>query len=332
MKSKLVIVCIVAVALLFIIRTNRKSGGLSKLSAGLHVPIIPPDSVTWKPPDSTTIPNTKEKTLILHGKELVTNTSFFLGPKGKVKAISNGMNCQNCHLQAGTAPWGNNYSAVASTYPKFRPRSGTVESIAKRVNDCLERSLNGEALDSNSFEMQSFVSYIRWVGSNVPKGVKPAGSGIISIPYLDRPTNPGKGEHVYLLKCGRCHGLDGAGKMNPEKTGYIYPPLWGPRSYNQGAGLYRLSRLAGYVKQNMPFGTTYKKPELTDEEAWDVAAFVNSQPRPQKSYPHDWPDISKKPVDYPFGPYYDSFSEKQHKYGPFAVIEKSSRKTKEGIH
>ena len=93
------------------------------------------------------------------------------------------------------------------------------------------------------------------------------------------------------------------------------------KSYNQGAGLFRMSRLAGYVKANMPFGATYDNPQLTDEEAWDVAAYINAQPRPEHPFlATDWPDISKKPYDHPFGPYRDSFPEAQHKYGPFRPI------------
>ena len=101
-----------------------------------------------------------------------------------------------------------------------------------------------------------------------------------------------------------------------------YPPLWGDKSYTEAAGLFRMSRFAGYVKANMPFGASFQNPQLSDEEAWDVAAFVNSQPRPKHRFlSQDWPDISKKPVDHPFGPYADTFSEQQHKYGPYQPIE-----------
>jgi thiosulfate dehydrogenase len=113
---------------------------------------------------------------------------------------------------------------------------------------------------------------------------------------------------------------DGNGKMNGDGVSYQYPPLWGNHSYNMGAGLYRLSRFAGYVKSNMPQGSTYDNPQLTDEEAWDVAAYVNSQPRPAKDLSKDWPRLSGKPIDHPFGPYNDNFSEQQHKYGPFEPI------------
>lgn len=108
--------------------------------------------------------------------------------------------------------------------------------------------------------------------------------------------------------------------MNPENNGYSYPPLWGMHSYNTGAGLYRLSNFAGFVQSNMPFNEVSHSNQLTHEEAWDLAAFVNSQPRPVFTESHDWPDLAKKPFDHPFGPYADSFSEQQHKYGPYQPI------------
>ena len=239
------------------------------------------------------------------------------------------MNCQNCHLNGGTVPWGNNYGAVASLYPQFRARSGGIETIVKRISDCMERSLNGKAVDSNSKEMKAIIAYMHWLGDEVPKKFKPKGSGIMDIPYLDRAADPKNGKMVYINKCQRCHGEDGQGKKKDDGL-YEYPPLWGENSYNTAAGLYRISRFAGYVKNNMPFGEVeYHNPQLTNEEAWDVAAFVNSQPRPSKIFKEDWPDISKKPVDHPFGPFADGFSEEQHKYGPFKPIV-DARKNKQG--
>lgn len=264
--------------------------------------------------------------LARYGRELIENTSYYLGPKGKVAAITNGMNCQNCHLDGGTLPWANNYGAVASTYPKFRDRSGSIETIPKRVNDCMERSLNGKALDTNSRELRAIVAYIHWLGEDVPKGKKPKGSGIMELKYLDRAADPDKGRMVYQNKCQSCHGVEGQGQINADGYGYTYPPLWGAHSYNSGAGLFRMSRFAGYVKNAMPLGVDYQSTQLTDEEAWDVAAFVNSQPRPSKDLRNDWPDISKKPVDHPFGPYADGFSEEQHKYGPFQPIVAARKK------
>ena len=273
----------------------------------------------------------EKDTMARYGHELIANTSYYLGPKGTVAQITNGMNCQNCHLNGGTVPWGNNYGAVASTYPQLRARSGGLETIVKRISDCMERSLNADKpVDSNSKEMKAIIAYMHWLGEDVPKKHKPKGSGIMDLPFLDRAADPQNGQMVYTGKCQRCHGLDGQGKMKPDGTGYEYPPLWGEHSFNTAAGLYRISRFAGYVKNNMPFAEVeYHNPQLTDEEAWDVAAFVNSQSRPSKVFKEDWPDISKKPIDHPFGPFTDGFSEEQHKYGPFKpIIEARKNKSR----
>jgi thiosulfate dehydrogenase len=287
-----------------------------------------PQVETWSPPDSLTIPNTEAGDLIRYGRELVAHTSVYLGPSGTVASITNGMNCQNCHLNSGKKIFGNNYSAVASTYPKFRARSGTIETIEKRVNDCIERSLDGKPLHPASKELKAFVAYISWVGKDVEKGITPPGAGLWNLPPLDRAASPEKGKKIFLRHCVLCHGKDGQGVKHDARSEWKYPPLWGPLSYNTGAGLFRLSRLAGYVKANMPNGASFDNPILTDEEAWDVAAFVNSMPRPHKVFAADWPDISSKPFDHPFGPYADNFSEKQHKFGPFHEIKKQKTDTR----
>lgn len=274
----------------------------------------------WQPPDSTQIENTPQGDLIRYGRELVAHTALYLGPKGKLMTISNGMNCQNCHLKAGKKPFGNSYAAVAANYPKKRARSGQVESIERRVNDCVERSLNGVKLDEKSREMTAFVAYIKWVGSGVEQGVTPKGTGLLSLPVMDRPADSVKGRMVFEMHCTRCHGEKGKGLREGDNAEWRYPPLSHEDSYNIGAGLYRLSRFAAYVKSNMPYGVSYDNPTLTDEEAWDVAAYVNSLPRPGKDLSQDWPEISSKPFDHPFGPYDDNFKEQQHKYGPFGPI------------
>ncbi len=280
----------------------------------------------WSAPDLSSIPAGEKGELIKYGRELIANTSKYLGPKGSVAHLSNGMNCQNCHLDAGTVAFGNNYGAVAATYPKFRERSGTSENIYKRVNDCFERSLNGQGLDTAGREMQAIKAWIEWLGRDVPKKEKPKGAGITELAYLKRAADPENGKNIYMQKCKSCHMENGEGKLNMDGVSYQYPPLWGEHSYNIGAGLYRLSRFAGYAKSNMPQGATFDAPQLTDEEAWDVAAFVNSQPRPSKDLSKDWPKISGKPVDHPFGPYADNFSEQQHKYGPFEPIAALKKK------
>ena len=107
--------------------------------------------------------------------------------------------------------------------------------IRDRVNDCFERSLNGKALDTAFKEMKAIIAYIKWLGKDVAKGEKPAGSGLRDLSFLDRAADPSAGKLVYEQKCKSCHQTNGEGIMNGDKTAYTYPPLWGNSSYNDGA-------------------------------------------------------------------------------------------------
>ncbi len=276
----------------------------------------------WIAPDTSQISRTLEGDLIKYGRSLIINTSGYFGPNGTIQKLSNGMNCQNCHLEAGTKLYGINFSMVASTYPRYKDRSGSIESIEKKVEDCFERSMNGQMIDSNGREMKAFVAYLNWIGGNVSKDKKPIEGGLEELSFMNRAADTLKGRIVFVNKCMICHGKNGEGQKYPDSSGKIYPPLWGAYSYNIGASIYRISKMAGFVKNNMPFGASHDFPQLSNEEAWDVAAFVNTQYHPLKDLSRDWPIAFKKPYDYPFGPYPENqFSESDHKYGPFAPIK-----------
>lgn len=279
------------------------------------------DPLLWFPPEISSIINNPEADLIIYGRDLIQHTSKYFGPRGKIAAISNGMNCGSCHIDAGIHNNAFCLSAVAANYPKFRNRSGRMESIEFRINECFARSLDGKMIDSAGKEMKAMVAYLKWLGKDVPKNISPKGSGIPQIEILDRAADPNVGRNIYSEKCSRCHGAGGQGLLNSDSTEFVYPPLWGSNSYNVSAGLFRISSIAGFIKYNMPYKTNQAEPQLTDEEAWDLAAFINSQKRPVKFFKQDWPKLETKPYDFPFGPYTDSFSELQHKYGPFAVIK-----------
>ena len=296
----------------------------------------------WTAPDTNSIPEDDEGKLISYGRTLVIHTSKYFGPEGYMLNTINGMNCQNCHLEAGTRPYGNNLGAVAATYPKFSPRAGALVTIAGKVNECFTRSMNGAPIDTNSREMKAIVAYIKWLGKDVKKGEVPAGSGGIKSPhFIARAADSDKGKEVYDQYCSRCHGTDGEGQFakdvlkDPAKQQggtasaddlYYYPPLWGARSFNGVATLYRLSKFAGFVQNNMPYPMTYKTAILTDEQAWDVAAYVNSRDRLILDHSKDYAAaISKKPFDFPFGPYADNFSEAQHKFGPYTDMPSAKK-------
>lgn len=284
--------------------------------------------VLYLPPDTSQIQRALQPGLIRYGRELITNTQKYLGPAGVVAQVSNRLNCQSCHLEAGVkvAPYSVSLLGVAANYPLYRERSGVIETIQFRINDCMMRSMNGMPLDTGGREMKAMIAYIMWIGKDVPARTKPLNSRIEELPYLQRAADTTIGKKLYAVKCQLCHGAKGNGGYSVDSAMY-YPPLWGAGSYNTAAGMYRISRLAGFVKNNMPFGVSHGQSQLTNDECWDIAAFINSKPRPHKEFQNDWPDLRKKAIDHPFGPYADNFSEQQHKYGPFdAIADERKRK------
>jgi thiosulfate dehydrogenase len=321
-RKWMLIAALLLTAVLIWLERREKSTKPAKES--LQAAALPAKEVLWMAPDTNAITKDEYGDLIRYGKELISRTASFLGPQGSVGHISNGMNCQNCHLDAGTKAWAGNFGGVAALYPRFSERRGSHETVNQRITDCFERSMNGHAPDSNSREMKAMSAYILWLGKDVKKGKKPPGAGLEILPYIDRSADSLKGSVLFAQKCQKCHGANGEGQPD-SAGGYTYPPLWGRLSYNTSAGLYRLSKFAGFIKDNMPFGSTYVNEQLTNEEAWDLAAFVNSQPRPVKKFKQDWPNLSLKPVDLAEGPFLDSFPAVQHKYGPYAPIAQQKK-------
>lgn len=274
-------------------------------------------------PDTSTIPDNEYGKEVRYGRDLIMRTAYYLGPEGKVgKYLGSKMNCTNCHLEGGTKPYGLNFFSTHGRYPQFRARENRILTLADRINNCIERPLNGKPLPLDSREILAMQAYMRWLAEGVPVGKHVKGDQLLNLEFPDYKLDVHHGKRVYDQHCARCHGDEGEGKWLADQTTYEYPPLWGIRSYQQGAGMYRIIRAAAFIKANMPQDkSSWENPLLTDQEAFNVAAFINSEiherlPRKDK----DYPDFSKKPIDYPFGPYNDPFSEEQHKYGPYEPI------------
>lgn len=280
----------------------------------------------FKKPDLSSLGNSPYDSLVRYGYALIHETYKYLGPDApnpKMRYAGNRLACQNCHLDAGTKYYGIPYVGVVGRFPQYRGRENKVGSIEERINGCMERSMNGRSLPVDSREMRAMVAYMQWISRGVPTGEKIKGTGLPDITLPDRPADTLRGKEVYELKCASCHGKNGEGVRN-QAGGYQYPPLWGPDSYNDGAGMHRLITAAKFIKANMPFGATADAPMLSDEEAYDVAAFINAyhHPRPPKpGKEKDYPgSLERKPVSAPYGPYADTFPPIQHKYGPFPPI------------
>lgn len=274
--------------------------------------------------DTNKIPHDKFGEMVRYGRQLMMNTAYYIGPAGiKGKYAGNKMSCTNCHQDGGLKPYAFNLVASHERYPQYRAREGKVLTMAERVNNCITRPHNGKPLPLNSDEMVAYLSYFKWINSFAPKGVEFAGAKSMEIKFPARAADPQKGAELYVANCARCHGADGAGQFNADQSAYVYPPLWGPNSYQPGSSMHRVIMQAQWLKANMPFDKAAPgKPFLTDEEALDIAAFVNDDeihPRPNpKTF--DYPHPEEKSIDYDHGPFIDSFPVIQHKYGPFQPI------------
>lgn len=281
----------------------------------------------WSVPDIEKLPNDKYGRLVREGKALVEKTHAYIGPEVADPAkryAGNNLACSTCHLDGGTKKFGNPFVGTYADYPQYRPREDEVQNIEERINGCMERSMSGKALPAESRELKAMTAYLKFMSSGVPVGKALDGRGMPRIDFPDRAADPAKGREVYAQTCAACHGPDGqgvrAGKPG-DAAGYTFPPLWGADSYNNGAGMARVIMAARFIKYNMPKGVTHEAPMLTDEQAFDVAAYINSQPRPEKSnLSADFPARKNKPVDAAFPPYRAGFTPEQHKYGPYKPL------------
>ena len=267
------------------------------------------------------------KDTVVYGQKLFVQTYNVIGPEvadSKMRYSGNNLSCQSCHLQGGTQRFAIPMTGVYGLFPQYIAREDEVRTLEERIEGCMERSMNGRVLPLGGKEMKALVSYIQFLSTNVPVGKALQGRATPTLPLLTRAADPKHGAEVYEKNCAMCHQADGRGQRKGpvgDAQGYVYPPLWGPDSFNDGAGMHRLIASASFIRANMPFGTHYDRPELSVDDAWDVAAYINSQERPRRAnLEADYPNRARKPVDAPFPPFADSFSLEQHRLGPFQPI------------
>lgn len=276
--------------------------------------------------DTTQITNKVSASFISYGKKLISQTAQYLGPEAKDpthRFAGNNLSCNNCHLSGGTRPYAAPYVGVWGIYPSFRGRSNTIGTLEDRINGCMERSMNGKSLPLESREMKAIMSYIKFVSKDVPIGERINGQGFATLKPPARAADMQHGKTVFEQYCTSCHGKNGEGIRRGsigDGQGYLYPPLCGPDSFNDGAGMHRILTAARFIKANMPYGVPVGESILSDEQAYDVAAYINSFPRPVKAHKEkDYPDLKKKPIDCPYPPYADTLSLAHHRYGPFVM-------------
>ena len=281
-----------------------------------------PASAQWPTPDPSSLADGAHKQEVLYGEALIRRTHALVGPDVSDVAMryaGNNLACSSCHLDGGRKRYGLSLIGLADAYPRDMARENAEQSLAQRVNGCFERSMNGRALPEDSREMAAIIAYIEFLSEAAPTGIE--GRGAPAVALMERAADPARGALVYNASCAACHGANGQGQRNVEGGGYFYPALWGPDSFNDGAGMHRIITAANFIRANMPYGVTHESPQLTAEQAFDVAAYINVQPRPERDHlDRDYPDRTRKPVDAPFPPYADDFTQEQHTFGPWGPI------------
>ncbi|MCE1236052.1 MAG: c-type cytochrome [Hyphomicrobiales bacterium] len=213
--------------------------------------------------------------------------------------VGDDLNCTSCHLNAGTVADGSPYVGITAFFPSYQLRAGRVITMEDRINGCFFRSMNGKPLDPASDDMKAMIAYFEWMKGETKAGDKVPGRGVGKVDPSIRP-DPANGEKIYAAQCAVCHGKDGEG-LKDTAGKIVYPPLWGDRSFNIGAGMARTYTAAAFVKRNMPIGFHAKFPlgqgGLSDQEAVDVAEYFSHMPRPDfAAKVKDWPK-DPKPKD-----------------------------------
>ena len=278
-------------------------------------------------PDLNKLPPGPYKELVQYGHELATRTFAHIGPEVvdvRKRFAGNNMACTSCHQQAATKPFAMPWTGVSATFPQYRGREDDISTVEERVNGCMERSMSGKALPLDSREMKAFVTYISFLSRGIPVGATVEGAGMVQSKMPNRRANLDNGAKVYAAQCVACHGDNGQGVragQPGDAQGYVFPPLWGPDTFNNGAGMNRLAMATRFVKHNMPQGINFDAPQLSDDDAYDVAAYMLSKPRPEKAnLEADFPARWNKPVDSAFPPYLLGAPADQHRFGPLPPL------------
>ena len=228
---------------------------------------------SFKLPPESDIPDNEFGRLIRKGLAIFIDT-----PRGAPGFVGDGLSCSNCHLDRGRRPGSAPMWSAWVSYPQFRAKNNAVNTIAMRIQGCFRFSMNGTPPPAESEILVALQSYAYFLARGAPTGVKLEGAGFPALVEPAEEPDIARGAAAYVQKCAACHGENGEGRRTNAGNRYQFPPLWGDASYNWGAGMANVDTAAAFIKHNMPWGLT---DALGDQEAWDIAVYVNSRDRPQ---------------------------------------------------
>lgn len=229
--------------------------------------------------DPKAVPAGATGDLIRYGRELIVNT------RAHMKSyIGVSMDCGACHLAGGTQPKGGSLVGVYGQFPQWNARAHRVIALQDRLAECFLYSMNGRPPAYHSREMIALTAYIAYLSRGTKIGAPPDPTVKLTKFAPPQTPSPVRGAQLYGQRCALCHGANGTGSA-------VYPPLWGARSFNNGAGMHRLPTMAAFVRANMPQNAP---GTLTAQQAYDVSAYVLSHARPRFQ--------GRRPVVFPGAP------------------------------
>jgi thiosulfate dehydrogenase len=232
----------------------------------------------FQPPLEQDLPEDKFGAAVKRGYRIFTQT-----PKYAADHVGNALTCEACHLNGGRQANSSPMWAAWGMYPAYRQKNETINNFVMRLQGCFEFSENAPGSKSkrpppaDSRVMRDLESYLYWMSRNVPTGKAMKGRDYPGLEPPPRPFSRHRGEKVYVAHCAVCHGEEGQGRALANGR-YLFPPLWGPKSYNWGAGMHGVNVAAAFIDANMPLGNPGM---LSVQDVWDVAAWIDSHPRPQ---------------------------------------------------
>lgn len=232
--------------------------------------------IEFNPPSMDNVPDGPLGESIKYGEKLINETNTVAD-----EYVGNNLSCASCHANGGTIKEEAPLVGLSAAYPEYRPREGEVYTLEDRINGCMIRSMNGKEFPYDSKEMRGMISYLQYMSEGVPAGAEIPWRAAKEPKQFPAPSVQ-DGEKLYAQSCASCHAQDGSG------TGPVTgPAVWGENSFNDGAGMSRLTKMAGYVQKNMPKG---QGGTLSDQDAINVAAYILSHDRPEwKGHAGDWP-------------------------------------------
>lgn len=218
----------------------------------------------WRAPLLQSIPNTSEGDSVRRGELLFDETPLYAAGHARAR-----LSCSSCHAGGGMQPFASPLVGIPALFPMYNARAGRVISLRDRIQECFVRSENGTPLAENGSTMHDLLAYIDWISAPQPGRLPFRGRGLVSLP--DLIPHAAHGRELYAAQCAGCHGSDGQGRTP------LFPPVWGPDSFNDGAGMNGIRKMAAFVQHNMP----QNRPGiLSAQDAFDVAAYIHAQPRP----------------------------------------------------